>query len=250
MRRQSFSVAHEVSPRRGHQYGQLLANLVLRVRRRRWPQLFVVITRILLAFAFVPAGLKKVLYQPFTDPQHTGVFHEFLHAFYATGAFYQFVGAVQLFGALLLLSQRFAAAGAFIFTPILTVIMVFCWSTHVYPTAVVVTLMFLAALGLLLWDIAKLPGLLSSYKGESGVRIAHLPSLVDLKLWAGSGLFVVALYLVTCVAQGEVYRPKGAELDTPAFYVFPLMLLSIAVTFIIDEVRYRRAVKSDRLRTA
>ena len=225
----------------GQQRGQLLENLIVRFRRRRWAHLCVVILRILLAFAFVPAGLKKVLYQPFTDPQNTGPFHEFLHAFYATGAFYQFVGALQLTAALLLLSQRFAAAGALIFTPILAAILVFCWSTKVYPTAVAVTLMFFAAVGLLVWDIAKWRGLLWSQDGERGVRSAHQPALVDLKLWAGCGLFVIALYLLTCLGAGEVYRPRGAEPDRAAFYVFPLMLLSGVVTLIIDEARYRRA---------
>lgn len=232
---------HQGKPRRGNQRGQLLENLIVCVRRRRWPHLCVVILRIFLAFAFVPAGLKKVLYQPFTDPQNTGPFHEFLHAFYATGAFYQFVGALQLTAALLLLSQRFAAAGTLIFTPILAVILVFCWSTEVYPTAVAVTLMFVAAVGLLVWDIAKWRGLIWSQDEERVIRIAHEPALIDLKLWAGCGLLVTALYLLTCLAEGEVYRPRGVELDRAVFYVFPLMLLSGVVTFIIDEVRYRRA---------
>lgn len=213
-------------------------------RRRRWVHVGVVVLRIFLAFAFVPAGLKKVLQQPFTDPSNTGPFHEFLHAFYATGAFYQFVGVVQLVAAFLLLSQRFATLGAILFTPILTVILVFCWSTKVYPTAVVVTLMFLATLGLVLWDYPKWRGALLPDPREHELRIAPQPPLVDLNLWAACGLTVTGLYLAVCALTGTIYRPMGAELDRPEFYVFPLMLLLVAITLGVDEARYRRSPRA------
>ena len=85
--------------------------LVDSLHARRWSHLAVANLRILLGFAFVPAGLKKVLYQPFTDPQNTGAFHDFLYAFYATGAFYTFVGGIQLIIAVLLMTQTFATLG-------------------------------------------------------------------------------------------------------------------------------------------
>src|SRR5688500_3998399 len=114
-----------------------LERLHRRARAARWSNLAVVNLRFLIGFAFVPAGLKKVLGQPFTDPHNTGAFHDFLHAFHATGFFYRFVGALQLTVALLLFTQRFARWGAYLALPIITAIMVFCWSTRVYPTATV-----------------------------------------------------------------------------------------------------------------
>ena len=98
-----------------------------------------IVLRMMIGFAFIPAGLKKLLGQPFTDPANTGVFHEFLHAFHATGRFYQFVGALQLTAAVLLITQRHATLGAALAAPILVTILVFCWSTGVVPTAIVVT---------------------------------------------------------------------------------------------------------------
>ncbi|MDA0337828.1 MAG: hypothetical protein O2782_21890 [bacterium] len=196
--------------------------------------------RIGLAFAFVPAGLKKVIYQPFTDPQNTGPFHEFLHAFYATGAFYSFVGVMQLLAALLLLSQRFALVGALILLPIVSTILVFCWSTKVYPTASVVTFMFAATLGLVLWDLQKWRTVFSQDQRGCEIRLEPSSSSVDPNLWTGCGVLVTSLYLVVCALTGGVYRPMGAEFDRPAFYVFPLMLLIVAATFIIDQMRYRR----------
>ena len=219
----------------------LFDRLLRRARTTRWINLCVVMLRIFLAFAFVPAGLKKVLYQPFTDPQITGVFHEFLHAFYATGTFYQFVGALQLLAAALLLSQRFATVGSVLLTPILTAILVLCWSTAVYPTAVVVTLMFLANSALLLWDFHTWRGVFSPDQRETDLTTHALPCGVDPRLWAACGFLVTGLYLAACAVTGEIYRPKGAGLDSPAFYVFPVMLLTVAVTLAIDQARYRRS---------
>lgn len=214
--------------------------LVTRAQRRRGLHLLVVNLRILLAFALVPSGLKKVLGEPFTDPENTGAFHEFLHAFFATGAFYPFVGAMQLLAATLLFSQRFATAGALVLLPILTTILVFCWSTQVYFTATVVTLMFLATVGLVLWDVRKWRGVFASDERAHEIAVAPLPRLVDLGLWGRCGLAIFALYLVVTAATGEIYRPRGVELDNPAFYLFPALVLFPVVTWLIDRARYRR----------
>jgi len=135
--------------------------LVHSARRKRWINVFIVNLRILIGFAFVPAGLKKVLAQPFTDPDNTGVFHEFLHAFYATGFFYQFVGVVQLTIAVLLMTQTFATLGALMAFPVIATITVFCWSTWVTPTATVATLMLLGTATLVLWDIDRWRGIVA-----------------------------------------------------------------------------------------
>lgn len=217
-----------------------LQALAARAHTRRGLHLFIVNLRILLAFALVPSGLKKVLGEPFTDPTNTGAFHEFLHAFFATGGFYTFVGATQLFAAALLFSQRYATAGALVLLPILTTILVFCWSTQVYFTAVVVSLMFLATLALVLWDVRKWRGVFVSDDRAEDLTFAPLPQLVDLGLWGRCGLGIFALYLAVTAATGEIYRPRGVELDNPAFYLFPVLVLFPIVTWLIDRARYRR----------
>lgn len=194
----------------------------------------VVNLRFLIGFGFLPAGLKKVLGQPFTDPGNTGAFHDFLHAFHATGGFYRFVGAVQLVAAVLLLTQRFATAGAALATPVLATIMVFCWSTAVYPTAAVVTLMFFGALVLLLWDLPRWRGLVHP-------PAAPATASIDRGLWQACGAAIVALYLASCALSGGVYRPRGADLSSPGFYIFPVIALLPVVTLLVDRARHRRA---------
>jgi uncharacterized membrane protein YphA (DoxX/SURF4 family) len=200
-----------------------LERLHARARGGRWLALAVVNLRLLLGFAFVPAGLKKVLGQPFTDPHNTGTFHEFLHAFHATGFFYRFVGAVQLTIALLLLTQRFARAGALLALPVITAITVFCWSTGVVPTAIVATLMLLGVVALVAWDWRP------------------APTLVDERVWQLCGAAILLLYLAACALTGEIYRPrKGAEWTEPAYYALLAMPLLPVIALVADRRRRRR----------
>lgn len=213
--------------------------LVARARRSRAATLAIINLRILIGFAFVPAGLKKLLAEPFTDPGNAGRFHDFLHAFHGTGGFYRFVGIMQLAVAVLLSTQRFATAGAALALPIVTAICVFCWSTAVYPTAVVVTLMLGAVALLLLWDLGRWRGLFLPDGAAATVTVAPTAP-VDRRLWALCGLAVIGLYLLVCALHGGVYRPRGARPDQLAFYVMPAIALMPIVTLLIDRARYRR----------
>ncbi|MBA3817992.1 MAG: DoxX family membrane protein [Deltaproteobacteria bacterium] len=220
-----------------------MESLIRRARRQRWAHLCVVNLRILLGFAFVPAGLKKLLDQPFTDPSNSGRFHDFLDAFHATGWFYQLVGILQLTIAVLLMTQRFATLGALLALPVLTAILALCWSTGVYPTAIVVTLMFLGTLALVAWDHAKWRSLLAADDGAPAPPPAPGDVLgeppVSLRLWQLCGVAVIVVYVGVCLAMGEVYRPKGARPDSLGFYVFPVILALPIVTYVLDR-RSRR----------
>jgi uncharacterized membrane protein YphA (DoxX/SURF4 family) len=199
------------------------------LRTKRWAHLCVINLRILIGFAFLPAALKKVLDQPFTDPANTGRFHDFLDAFRATGWFYQFVGIAQLVAAVLLCTQRFALVGAFVALPILTAITAFCWSTEVYPTATVATLMWLGTIGLVLWDVDRWRGVVTPARDD----------VVALRRWQLCGLAIFVLYVGVCIAHGGIYRPRGMDLANPAFYVLPTIALLPLVTLVL-ELRSKR----------
>jgi len=189
----------------------------LRARRSAW--LFVVNLRILLGFALLPAGLKKILGEPFTDPAQIGPFHDFLDAFHATGFFYTFTGLVQILIATLLLTQRFAGVGALLFFPVITAIGVFCWSTAVYPTASVVTLMWLGGLGLLAIDSPRL------FAFAAGLHPTPAPAPIDLRLWGRAGFAILVFYVLTVLINGGVYRPRGFEPANPAFWTLPALIV-------------------------
>ncbi len=202
-----------------------LDKLARALRARRSAALAVVLLRLLLGFAMLPAGLKKVLGEPFTDPDKTGPFHELLHAFHATGAFYTFVGACQLGAATLLLTQRYATLGALLYLPLVTAIGVFCWATRVIPTATVVTLMWLGTLVLVLWDLPKLRRALASDARAHEAGAPLPPPQVDPKPWERCGLAILIVYLAATAVAGSVYRPRGFEPHEPSFW----MLVAIAL---------------------
>jgi hypothetical protein len=218
----------------------MIAKLVRHTRQIRWINVAVVNLRFLIGFAFVPAALKKLLDQPFTDPSNHGRFHDFLHAFHATGWFYSVVGALQLTAALLLFTQRFATLGAVVALPILTAITVFCWSTGVYPTAAIATLMWLGTVGLVVWDLDKWRGIFARDDRPHDLHIPAIEARIDLALWARCGLAIFVVYLGSAILHGGVYRPRGIELDQPGFYVLPVVMLLPIITFIIDQRRARR----------
>ncbi len=214
-----------------------MASWLARLRRARWANLGVVNLRILIGFAFLPAALKKLLDQPFTDPGATGPFHDFLHAFHATGWFYQFVGALQLAAAALLCTQRFALAGALVALPILTAITAFCWSTQVIPTAIVATLMWLGTAGLVIWDLERWRAILAAREAP--------PPVIELRRWQWCGVAIFVLYVGTCIAHGGIYRPRRISLDDPAFFVLPAIALLPVITLALD-LRARRRSSAAR----
>ncbi len=206
----------------------LLHALVTGARRRRGWHHVVILVRLLIGFAFLPAGIKKVLGQPFTDPSNSGPFHDFLHAFHATGGFYRFVGVVQLLAALLLMTQRRAGLGAALAAPVLTAIVVFCWSTMVVPTAIVATLMWLGTLAVLAWELPRW----WTPPGDPAAPRATDDGLAspDLGAWAGCGLAVLALYLAVSLASGGVYRPRGMDTTDWRWWAIALLPLLPVVT--------------------
>ncbi len=207
-----------------------LEERIARAHERRGVYISIIVLRMLIGFAFIPAGLKKLLGQPFTDPANTGVFHEFLHAFHATGLFYQFVGALQLTAAVFLITQRHATLGAALIAPILAAIFVLCWSTGVVPTAIVVTLMSLGLLVLIVWDTQR-------WKALLGMATPPPPAarpVVNMRLWNRCGWLILLLYFGNTAITGQVYRPMGAEWSNPSFLVLLIIAILPMVTFALD----------------
>ena len=213
-------------------------------RSRGWWHL-VVVLRIVLGFAFVPSGLKKILGEPFTDPANIGVFHDFLHAFHGTGLLYRFVGVAQLVAALLLMTQFFGALGAMVFLPICAGILVLCWGTGAVPTAIVVSAMMVAVVFLLLWDLPLWSGLLrvapsrvGAAEGAGSAAVGRVPPQgIHLGIWSFCGASIFLLYLVSCWWAGEIYRPRGVDWQAPGFYILPFLVSLLGLAFFVERRR-------------
>jgi len=89
-----------------------------RVRSNPWLYRFAIINRILLAGAFLPTGLIKLLGRRFTQIGTDNPIGYFFDALYQSGGYWRFIGAVQVLASLLLLIPRTATLGAVLFFPV------------------------------------------------------------------------------------------------------------------------------------
>lgn len=139
-----------------------LDRLHARVRRSRLLRAFTVFTRVVLALAFVPSGLTKVLGNRFTVLGVDNPVGFFFEALYRSGFYWNFLGLCQLAAALLILVPRTAALGALLYFPIVLNIFVLTVSLHFQGTPFITGLMLLANVYLLCWDYDRLKCLFKS----------------------------------------------------------------------------------------
>jgi uncharacterized membrane protein YphA (DoxX/SURF4 family) len=131
-----------------------------RVRREKLLRIFTVFTRILLALAFTPSGITKVLGNRFTILGIDNPVGFFFEAMYRTGFYWRFLGLCQLAAALLLLIPRTATIGALVYFPLTLNIFVITVSLNFTGTPLITGLMLLANIYLLCWDYDKLKHLI------------------------------------------------------------------------------------------
>jgi hypothetical protein len=112
--------------------------------------------RYLIGFAFVFASIVKIKGERFTTlPTDTPVGY-FFEAMYQSGFYWKFLGWSQLIAGVLMMTQRFATIGAWMFFPIILNITLITHSVNFGTgTPTVTTLMLLGTVYLLLWDYRK-----------------------------------------------------------------------------------------------
>ena len=126
------------------------------IRSKKLFVLFTWGTRILLALAFLPSGLKKLLGERFTILGLDSPVGFFFEALYRAGWYWNFLGFMQLLTALLLLIPRTSFLGAILYLPIIINIFIIVVAMHFTGTPYIAGLMLLANLYLLFWDYNKL----------------------------------------------------------------------------------------------
>jgi hypothetical protein len=119
-------------------------------------QIIIIYTRYLIGGTFVFASLIKIKGKRFTSESGANepidsAWH-FFETMYASGLYWKFIGIGQLVAGCLLMTQRFAKAGAIVFLPIIGNIFVITLSYYFAFTPVITGMMLLANLGLIAWD--------------------------------------------------------------------------------------------------
>ena len=127
--------------------------------------LFTWMTRILLALAFIPSGLKKLLGERFTILGIDTPVGFFFEALYQAGWYWNFLGFMQLLVAILLIIPRTAFFASLLYLPIIINILVIVVAMHFKGTPIIVGLMLLGNIYLLFWDYKKVKQIVSTIFG-------------------------------------------------------------------------------------
>ena len=169
------------------------------------------LTRYLLAFAFIPSGMKKVLGQRFTNIGTDNPIGYFFEALFRTGIYWNFLGWGQLIAAILMMTV----------------------SMHFTGTWLIALLMLFASTCLLLWDANRLQYII--------VRKGFLEIRQDVKLpeasriWQISGILLF-IASVSYTLIDNVIKTNHLQL----FLGFFILIVITVVATIILELRDRK----------
>ena len=153
---------------------------------------FTILVRVLLALAFVPSGLVKIVGEPFTALPVSDPVGRFFAGFFATGGYYIFVGVAQWVAGALLLFPRTAALGALVYLPIS--INIFAITLAIGPsfggTRVVTGAMVAANLYLVCWEWDRWKAIIPT---TTSARARHGDAVISVGMLVGVGLAFAGL---------------------------------------------------------
>jgi hypothetical protein len=184
---------------------------VAEARRNRWYRGFAIFCRLVLAVAFLISGVIKIRGERFAAglPETNPMGH-YLAALHETGFYYESLGWVQAFVAILLLIPRTALLGALIYFPIIMNITVLAYAVRFEGTRAA-TFMVLANIFLLCWDYSRLKHILpfKQPKEEVAVSATNLP--LNRFPYAFFAFVVIALASVVLINHNLYLRPGNSE---------------------------------------
>ncbi len=126
-------------------------------KNNRWYWLFSIFCRLSLSYAFLMAGIVKIVGERFASG--LSAIHPmgaYLEALHHTGYYYTFIGIVQVIAAILLLIPKTVLLGALLYFPIILNICILSFAVRFEGSLVTSPLMVLANLFLLIWNYDKL----------------------------------------------------------------------------------------------
>ncbi len=159
---------------------------------------YILFTRFLIALAFIPSGMSKLVGDRVTTIPTTEPIGFFFEGLYQTGIYWNFLGFCQVFAAFLLMTQRYATVGALIFFGIISNIVVITLSMYFNYTPVITILMWLATLSLIMWDWNKIKIL---FVQSAHQKIDQSPELLSKK-WQIIGL-IFFIVITTVMFYGR-----------------------------------------------
>jgi len=211
----------------------MFSTIYYRIRAYYPLNLLVWLTRYLLAFAFIPSGMKKILGQRFTSISADNPIGYFFEALFRTGMYWNFLGWGQLIAAVLMMTQLFATLGNLIFFFIITNIFFITVSMHFTGTWLIALLMLFASTCLLLWDLNRLQYIISQKGFLNTNKDVIFPNAS--KLWQISGLLLFVLS-VSYTLVDNMITSNHLQL----FLVFFVVIIMTVIVTIIVEFKNRK----------
>jgi len=182
----------------------------LQARKNRWMWFFTIFNRPMLALGFIPAGLVKLQDERFTALATEHPMGSFLEAFYHTGFYYPFVGAMQVLAAVLLLIPRTATIGALIYFPIILNICLLSIAVRFDGSLLTSPLMVISCLYLLCWDWHKLKFIFYPTAPQSTVPSrSELSNRFPLRFFAGSAAVVLSVVGILFITYHYAFMPRN-----------------------------------------
>lgn len=204
-----------------------LDDLHVAFTRRWWTQLFTAFTRCLLAVAFIPPSIPKILHKPFTILPDSNPVGHYFNALMDTGFYYEFIGWSQIIAAILLLIPRTSHIGAMMFLPIIANIAVLTCSVGFQGTWLLTIFMVLAAVYLVAWEYDRLKPLLFFNREENPRRLRH------------QYIVIPAFFAVGGVAMGVLWWMIGLGNFSNYFRVGVGLTVIGAIFGLIVSLHYR-----------
>ena len=131
-------------------------NLLLLLKKQKSLQIFTIVQRYLIGFAWVFSSIVKIEGKRFTSESAASTpindaFHLF-ETLYQSGLYWNFLGLCQLLTGFLLMTQLYSTIGALMSLPIILNIFVITVSYQFAGTPYITFLMLLSNLYLIIWD--------------------------------------------------------------------------------------------------
>lgn len=181
----------------------------LHAAARRIPALYrlAIVSRILLALAFIPTGLVKLLGNRFTLLGTDTAVGAFFEAMYQTGFYWNFLGLGQVSAGILLLIPATTALGAVVFFPIVLNITVVTWSVGFAGTVYITPLMLLANIFLLCWDYDRFRFILFAPSPRPALaKTGPMPLIERTGYFTGAGAGLVVLLALRSLLPTSVVK--------------------------------------------
>lgn len=201
--------------------------LIIKLRKNIWVNYFVLFTRLLIGFAFIPSGLIKLYGKPFTLLPKTDPIGYFFDAMYNTGIYWNFLGLCQLFAAFLLMTQKYANIGAGLFLGIIVNIVLITYGIGFGNTTIIAFLMLLADIGLLLWDYQKYALLFEDFSNSKNVKIVS--DLISKK-WNIYGFSIFTFLTLWCSLP---YIIKDFQRFIIFYILVPFIVVSASFIYVL-----------------